>query len=179
VALFRVHGSRVSRCALARDDEIGLIGGWKLNMSEEETTSNDPPTAAPALRRISTGSPMEQTQGYSRAVVDADYVHVSGTTGYDYATMRMSDDPVEQCEQAFRNIEAVLASARCRMADIVRVVYYVPVREDFRAMADTCRRWLGPNPPAATMLVCGLYDEKMKIEIEVTARRPAGSTAGS
>ena len=58
------------------------------------------------------------------------------------------------------------------MADIVRVVYYVPVREDFHAMADTCRRWLGPNPPAATMIVCGLYDERMKIEIEVTARRP-------
>lgn len=141
-------------------------------MDEAKDETRDPPAGAPNLRRISTGSPMEKAQGYSRAVVDDDYVHVSGCTGYDYATMTMSDDPVEQCEQAFRNIEAVLARARCRMADIVRVVYYVPVRTDFYAMTETCKRWLGANPPAATMLVCGLYDEKMKIEIEVTARRP-------
>lgn len=126
----------------------------------------------PAVRRISSGSAFEKTYGYCRAVVDEDYVHVAGTTGFDYATMTISDDPAAQVEQAFRNIEEALGRARCRMADIVRVVYYLPRRDDFSAMADTCRRWLGPNPPAATMLVCGLLDDRIRIEIEVTARRP-------
>jgi len=130
------------------------------------------PKGSPAIRRISSGSEFEKTYGYCRAVVDDDYVHVSGTTGFDYATMTIADDPAAQAEQAFRNIEAVLGRARCRMAAIVRVVYYLPKRDDFAAMADACKRHLGPNPPAATMLVCGLLDDRIKVEIEVTARRP-------
>jgi enamine deaminase RidA (YjgF/YER057c/UK114 family) len=128
---------------------------------------------APEIRRISSGSEFEKNFGYCRAVVDADYVHVSGTTGFDYASMTISDDPLAQADQAFRNIEEALGRARCRMADIVRVVYYVPNRDDVMAMGDACKRWLGPNPPAATMLVCGLLDDRIKVEIEVTARRPA------
>ena len=125
------------------------------------------------MRRISSGSDFEKAYGYCRAVVDDDYVHVAGTTGFDYETMTIADEPAAQAEQAFRNIEAALGRARCRLADIVRVVYYIPNRDDFAAMADVCKRFLGPNPPAATMLVCGLLDDRMKIEIEVTARRPA------
>ncbi|MEJ2117388.1 MAG: Rid family hydrolase, partial [Alphaproteobacteria bacterium] len=72
-------------------------------------------------QNISSGSPFEDQIGYSRAVVDGDWIFVSGTTGYDYATMTISDDVVEQCAQTFRNIEAALKEAGASLADVVRV----------------------------------------------------------
>ncbi|WP_269857337.1 RidA family protein [Streptomyces sp. RPT161] len=122
---------------------------------------------------ILSGSTFEERIGYARAVVDGDWVHVSGTTGFDYATMTISDDVVEQAEQCLRNIEAALAEAGCSFDDVVRVRYLLPVREDFEPCWPTLRRRFGEVRPAATMMVCGLADSRMRIEIEVYARRPA------
>ena len=124
------------------------------------------------MRRISTNSEFEKTAGYSRAVVDDDYVHVSGTTGFDYETMTISDDATEQAHQAFRNIARTLAAARCSFADLVRVTYYMPQRDDFAVLAPVFKQYLGPNPPAATAVVADLIDPRIRIEIEATARRP-------
>jgi enamine deaminase RidA (YjgF/YER057c/UK114 family)/heme-degrading monooxygenase HmoA len=133
-------------------------------------------------RAILSGSAFEEQIGYARAVVDGDWVHVSGTTGFDYATMTISDDVVEQAEQCLRNVEAALAEARCTFADVVRVRYLLPDREDFEPCWPVLRRCFGDVRPAATMLVCGLADPRMKIEIEVSARRrtlPQGGTTSN
>ncbi|MEY9967748.1 enamine deaminase RidA (YjgF/YER057c/UK114 family) [Streptacidiphilus sp. MAP12-16] len=121
---------------------------------------------------ILSGSTFEEEIGYARAVVDGDSVHVSGTTGFDYATMSISDDVVEQAEQCLRNIASALDEAGCTFADVVRVRYLLPERADFEPCWPTLRRCFGEVRPAATMLVCGLADPRMKIEIEVYARRP-------
>lgn len=122
-------------------------------------------------RAILGGSVFEERIGYARAVVDGDRVHVSGTTGYDYATMTISDDVVTQAEQCLRNIGAALAEAGCTFADVVRVRYLLPAREDFEPCWPVLRAVFGPVRPAATMMVCGLADTRMRIEIEVDARR--------
>lgn len=122
-------------------------------------------------RAIFSGSTFEDQIGYARAVVDGDWVHVSGTTGFDYTSMTISDDVVEQAEQCLRNIEAALAEADCSFADVVRVRYLLPERADFEPCWPVLRRSFGAVRPAATMLVCGLSDPRMKIEIEVYARR--------
>jgi enamine deaminase RidA (YjgF/YER057c/UK114 family) len=122
-------------------------------------------------RRISSGSTFEEQIGYSRAVVDGDWVHVSGTTGFDYATMTIPGDVVAQAEQAVENVRAALAEAGCTLADVVRVRYLLPERADFEACWPILRRAFGDVRPAATMLECGLSDPRMRFEIEVTARR--------
>ena len=121
-------------------------------------------------RLISSGSSFEAEIGYSRAVVDGDWVFVSGTTGFDYQTMTLSSDVVLQCEQALRNVEAALAQAGASFADIVRVVYILPRREDFALCCPALRQAFGDVRPAATMIEAGLADPRMKFEIEVTAR---------
>jgi len=128
-------------------------------------------------RRISSGSTFEREIGYARAVVDGDWVHVSGTTGFDYAAMTISDDVVEQAEQCLANIEAALREAGCGFDDVVRVRYLLPVREDFERCWPALRRCFGDVRPAATMLCCGLSDPRMRIEIEVTAHRPGLSAS--
>jgi enamine deaminase RidA (YjgF/YER057c/UK114 family) len=122
-------------------------------------------------RRIFSGSPLEDLIGYSRAVVDGDWVHVSGTTGFDYATMTISAGVVEQAEQCLANVGAALAQAGCSFADVVRVRYMLPDAADFEPCWPVLRRTFGEVRPAATMLMCGLADPRMKIEIEVYARR--------
>lgn len=119
---------------------------------------------------ISSGSPFESEIGYSRAVVDGDYVFVSGTTGYNYSTMTISEDASEQAEQCFRNIEKVLNQAGSGMAEIVRVRYIFPNRRDFDICKPVFKKNLGEIRPAATLIIAGLMDEQMKLEIEVTAR---------
>jgi len=119
---------------------------------------------------ISSGSEFENKIGYSRAVVDGDYVFVSGTTGYDYKTMSISDDVVEQAEQCFKNIEKVLQEAGSSFDRIVRVQYILPNRSDFEPCWPVLLKYLGKARPAATMIVAGLLNEKIKLEIEVTAR---------
>jgi enamine deaminase RidA (YjgF/YER057c/UK114 family) len=120
---------------------------------------------------ILSGSTFEEEIGYARAVVAGDRVYVSGTTGFDYATMTISPDVVEQAEQALRNIGAALAEAGCGFEDVVRVRYLLPDRADFEACWPALRRVFGDVRPAATMQVCGLSDLRMKIEIEVDAQR--------
>jgi enamine deaminase RidA (YjgF/YER057c/UK114 family) len=123
-------------------------------------------------RRISSGSPFEAEIGYSRAVVDDGWIFVAGTTGFDYATMEIPADVAAQAEQTFRNIDAALGEAGAEMADVVRVRYILPEADDWPACWPVTRAWLGEARPAATMLVAGLQDPRMKIEIEVTARLP-------
>ncbi|WP_239118030.1 RidA family protein [Paractinoplanes ferrugineus] len=122
-------------------------------------------------RVILSGSTFEEQIGYARAVVDGDDVHVSGTTGFDYRTMTISADVVEQVEQCLRNIEAALTEAGCTFADVLRVRYLLPERADFEPCWPALRRAFGATRPAATMMVCGLADPRMRIEIEVYARR--------
>src|SRR5712692_5275580 len=126
-------------------------------------------------RLISSGSPFEAAAGYSRAVVDGDWVFVAGTTGFDYAAMTIADDPAEQARQALRNIVAALAEAGSGLADVVRVKYYLPNIEDWPHIVPVLGEAFGAIGPAATALVCGLVDPRMKIEIEVTARRASGN----
>ena len=128
-------------------------------------------TVTPVRRLISSGSTFEEQIGYSRAVVDGDWVHVSGTTGFDYATLTLSDDVVEQAEQALANVAAALAEAGASFADVVRVRYLLPRASDFEACWPVLRRAFGDVRPAATMQECGLADPRMKFEIEITARR--------
>jgi len=122
-------------------------------------------------RLISSGSRFEAEAGYSRAVVDGEWIFVAGTTRFDYAAMTIAEDPAEQARQVFRNIEKALGEAGAGLADIVRVRYYVPNIGDWPTIAPVLGEVLGTIRPAATALVCGLVDPRMKIEIEVTARR--------
>ena len=119
---------------------------------------------------ISSGCEFENKVGYSRAVVDGDYVFVSGTTGYDYEHMTISDDVVAQAEQCFINIEQALKQAGSSLDQIVRVHYIFPNRNDFEPCWPVFNKYLGDIRPAATMIVAGLFTDEMKLEIEVTAR---------
>jgi enamine deaminase RidA (YjgF/YER057c/UK114 family) len=122
-------------------------------------------------RFIRSGSTFEEAIGYSRAVVDGDWIHVSGCTGYDYTTMTLAEGVVAQAEQALRNISVALTEAGASLADVVRVHYLLPDRTDFEPCWPVLRAAFGAASPAATMMVCGLLDERMRIEIEVTAHR--------
>jgi enamine deaminase RidA (YjgF/YER057c/UK114 family) len=122
-------------------------------------------------RLISSGSQFERDIGYSRAVVDGEWIFVSGTTGFDYATMTISDDVAEQAEQCLANIAQALGEAGAGFADVVRVRYILPSASDFPACWPALQRAFGEVRPAATMIAAGLADPRIKIEIEVTARR--------
>ena len=123
-------------------------------------------------RLISTGSPFERQGGYSRAVVDDAFCFVAGTTGYDYATMKMPGDVAEQARNAFCTIESVLGEAGFALADVVRATYYIVDRRDADAVLAVCGEYFGDIRPAGTILVvAGLLRPEMKVEIEVTAKR--------
>ncbi len=118
---------------------------------------------------ISSGSSFESQIGYSRAVVSGDWVFVSGTTGYDYSTMTISDDVEEQTRQTLRNIGAALTEAGAGFADVVRVHYLMPDLADFEKTWPALQEVFGEVRPAATAFQAGLSSAEMKIEIEVTA----------
>jgi enamine deaminase RidA (YjgF/YER057c/UK114 family) len=120
---------------------------------------------------ISTGSPFEKTAGYSRAVVQDEWCFVSGTTGYDYATMTMPESVEEQTRNALATIADALAEGGFSMADVVRVHYYVTDRAYVNRVFPILGEHFGDIRPAATMIVCQLNEPEMKIEIEVTALR--------
>ncbi len=120
---------------------------------------------------ISSGSKFEAEMAYSRAVVEGEWIFVSGTTGFDYGTMTISDDVAEQAEQTFRNIKAAMEQAGFSLADAVRVHYLLPDAADFPKCHAVMRKYLGDVRPAGTMFVAGLADPRMKIEIEVTGLR--------
>ena len=123
-------------------------------------------------RLISTGSPFEARIGYSRAVVCDGWVFVAGTTGYDYATMQMPEDVADQCRNALNTIAGALQEAGAGLSDVVRVRYILPDPADWPACWPVTSAAFGEVRPAATMLVAGLQEPEMKIEIEVTARMP-------
>jgi len=120
-------------------------------------------------KRIASGSTFEARIGYSRAVAQGDWVFVSGTTGFDYSKMSISDDVVAQAEQALKNIETALREAGASLADVVRVHYILPNGADFEPCWPVLRKYLGEIRPAATMFSAALADPRIKIEIEVTA----------
>ncbi|KAK5998697.1 2-iminobutanoate/2-iminopropanoate deaminase [Cladobotryum mycophilum] len=126
-------------------------------------------------QNITSGSAFEAQIGYSRAVIVDDWVIVSGTTGYDYSTGEISLDVVEQAEQALVNIERALKEADSEIADVVRVRYILPDRNDFPKTWPVLQKWFGNVRPAATMLQSALMKEEMKIEIEVTAKKRCGT----
>lgn len=122
-------------------------------------------------RLISSGSTFERDIGYSRAVVDGEWIFVSGTTGFDYKAMTLAEGVVAQAEQCFRNIEAALAEAGASLAHVVRVTYILPDADEFPECWPVLRKYLGEVRPAATMISARLLDPRMRIEIEVTARK--------
>lgn len=121
-------------------------------------------------RLISSGSTFENEIGYSRAVVDGEWIFVSGTTGFDYSTMTIEEGIVEQTEQCLRNIEAALHEAGASLRDVVRVMYILPHGDEFPLCWPILRKYFGDVRPAATMISAGLADPRMRIEIQVTAR---------
>ena len=123
-------------------------------------------------QRISSGSGFEELAGYSRAVADEPWVFVSGTTGFDYASGEISEDPAEQTHQTFRNIATALAEVGASMADVVRVRIYLASPGIFDAVAPVIGEYCRPARPANTTVIAPLIDARMKIEIEVTAYRP-------
>ncbi len=122
---------------------------------------------------ISSGSTFETQIGYSRAVVAGDWVFVSGTTGFDYGTMSISADLVEQTEQCLKNIESALREAGASLKDVVRVTYILPNGAEFEQCWPVLRKYFGDVRPAATMISAGLADPRIRIEIQVTALKRA------
>ncbi|MCH2235170.1 MAG: RidA family protein [Crocinitomicaceae bacterium] len=118
---------------------------------------------------ISSGSTFEKDVAYSRAVIQDDWVFVSGTTGFEYSSMTISDDIVEQTDQCLKNINAVLEQAGAELKDVVRAIYILPEGSEFEKCWPVLRKYFGDIRPAATMFSAGLADPRMKIEIEVTA----------
>ena len=118
---------------------------------------------------ISSGSTFEREIGYSRAVVQGDWVFVSGTTGYDYSTMTLADGVKAQAEQCLRNIDSALKQAGSSLKDVVRVIYVLPDAKEFQECWPVLRKYFGDVRPAAMMISAGLLDPRMRIEIEVTA----------
>ena len=123
-------------------------------------------------RLISSASPFEAQIGYSRAVVAGPWVFMSGTTGFDYKSMTIADNVLEQAEQCFRNVAGVLEQAGVSFADVVRITYLVTRREDFEPIWPVLQRYLGEVRPACTVIVAELLDPRMLIEVEVTASKP-------
>jgi enamine deaminase RidA (YjgF/YER057c/UK114 family) len=123
---------------------------------------------------ISSGSPFEQEIGYSRAVIQGDWIFVSGTTGFDYSTMTIADGVQAQTEQCLKNIESALLQAGSSLKDVVRVTYVLPNANEFPECWPVLRKYFGEVRPAAMMISANLLDPRMRIEIEVTALRQRG-----
>jgi len=118
---------------------------------------------------ISSGSTFEKEIGYSRALVDGNWIFVSGTTGFNYDSMTISESIEEQAEQCIKNIMDALVQAKADLGDVVRIMYILPNAEDFPKCWGILRKYFGEIRPAATMISAGLSDSRMKIEIQVTA----------
>jgi enamine deaminase RidA (YjgF/YER057c/UK114 family) len=130
-----------------------------------------------ARQFISSGSTFEELIGYSRAVVDGEWIFVSGTTGFEYKTMSIADDLLEQTEQCLKNIEATLDQANATLKDVVQVLYILPDASEFERCWPALRRCFGDVRPAATMISANLADPRIKIEIQVTARKQSAREA--
>jgi len=125
----------------------------------------------PVHRPISSGSPFETHYGYSRAVVSGDEVHISGTTGYDYAKMTMPDDVAEQTRNIYATFAEVMKEAGGELADIVRLRTFVADAADCEAVLKVQGEVFGAIRPAATIVVVSaLLKPEMKVEIEADGR---------
>jgi enamine deaminase RidA (YjgF/YER057c/UK114 family) len=124
---------------------------------------------------ISSGSTFEAQIGYSRAVVDGEWVFVSGTTGFDDATMTIAEGLVAQTEQCLKNISSALEQAGSCLEDVIRVTDVLPVAAEFEPCWPVLRQHFGEIRPAALMISAGLADPRMRIEIEVTAKKRAAA----
>ena len=124
-----------------------------------------------ARQLISSGSKFEAEMAYSRAVVEGDWIFVSGTTGFDYATMEIPDDVARQAEQTLINIKTAMEKAGFGLQHVVRIHYILPNADDFPACWPVLKKYFGDVRPAATMFVADLADRRMKIEIEVTGKK--------
>ncbi|WP_210484041.1 RidA family protein [Microvirga antarctica] len=122
---------------------------------------------------ISSGSKFEELAGYSRAVVDGEWIFVSGTAGYDFASNTISDDAAEQTRQCLATISATLEKAHASLKDVVRVRVYVAAREDVMAVSRVLGAAFSDPRPTNTTIVCGFAMEEMKVELEVTALKRA------
>lgn len=114
---------------------------------------------------INSGSTYENEIGYSRAVVQGDWVFVSGTTGYNYENMTISDDIEEQTEQCLLNIKSALEKAEANLSDVVRVTYILSDASEFETCWPILRKYFEAVKPAATMFSGGFADDKMKIQV--------------
>lgn len=126
------------------------------------------------IKHISSSSEFEERIGYSRAVIAGQWIFVSGTTGYNYETMSISEDLIEQAEQCFKNLTEALEKAGASLENTVRVLYIFPDASSFEKCTPVLRKYFGNIKPAATMISAGLADPKMKLEIQVTAYKNAG-----
>ncbi|MFZ2236717.1 MAG: RidA family protein [Dokdonella sp.] len=126
---------------------------------------------------ISSGSNFENEIGYSRAVVEGNWVFVSGTTGFDYSTMTIAPGVSDQAEQCLKNIGTALEQAGSCFGDVVRVTYVIPDATEFEQCWPVLHKYFGEVRPAAMMISAGLADPRMRIEIEVTAIKRARSDA--
>jgi enamine deaminase RidA (YjgF/YER057c/UK114 family) len=122
-------------------------------------------------RKISSGSPFEELAGYSRAVVDGDWIHVSGTVGIDPETKVLPEGAVAQTRNIFRTIEAVLAEAGASLADVVRTRVYLTDPADLMDVAKILGEKFRDVRPANTTLIVQIPVPDAKVEIEVTARK--------
>lgn len=122
-----------------------------------------------ARQTILSGSPYEALVGYARAVVSGPFVFVAGTVGRDPDTGTLPAEVEGQCANALKIIGTALQQAGAGFADVVRVTYYVAERRDFELCWPLLRAAFGAHPPASTVIIAGLLDPAMRIEIEVTA----------
>jgi enamine deaminase RidA (YjgF/YER057c/UK114 family) len=148
------HADDPGPCLIPRPARFTAAHSWEAKLTK---------------KLISSGSVFENQIGYSRAVVAGDWILVSGTTGFDYSAMSISDDLIEQTEQCFKNIEAALRQANSSLNDVVRVMYILPNGSEFEQCWPVLRKYFGDVRPSAMMISAGLADPRMKIEIEVTA----------
>lgn len=124
-----------------------------------------------ARERISSGSKFEELASYSRAIIDGEWVFLSGTTGFDYATGAMAEDPVEQTEQIFRNIKETLKQAGASLEDVVRVRVFISDRDDLIKVSEVVGKHFRNIRPTNTTVCAALATPEMKVEIEATALR--------
>jgi enamine deaminase RidA (YjgF/YER057c/UK114 family) len=145
--------------------------GYRLEIQEFADPRWDALFPAEDGERIYSGAPFEALAGYCRAVVDGDYVRVSGTTGFDPATMAFPDTVEAQAENCFANIRSALAKAGCTLADLVSVRVYIASREEFQRIKPIIKQHCDAARPTNTSIICGLDREEMRVEVEAIARR--------
>jgi enamine deaminase RidA (YjgF/YER057c/UK114 family) len=116
--------------------------------------------------------------GYANGIVaEGRYLAISGQIGWNERNELVSDDFLQQAQQALRNVIAVLRAAGGEAADLIRLTWYITnkaeYRENLQALGAAYREIVGPRYPAmALVVVADLLEEGAKVEIEATAVLP-------